>query len=115
MYFTVQDGVFIPRWETAEWATALAFRLRRLRDAQKKFVSVDFCTGTGCIPIFLKMALQEQYGFFDKNSFDQGKIDPATFIGIDINPKAIGVAQYNRSIYGDGIQYVLTCNLLTRQ
>ena len=92
MYFKVSKGVFIPRWETAEWTTALAFRLRSLKDTQKEFTVVDLCTGTGCIPIFLERFLE---GWKETSDNARDKAPQSTFFAVDINPEAIKVAKEN--------------------
>jgi methylase of polypeptide subunit release factors len=96
MYFTVKQGVFIPRWETAEWTTALAFRLRELKDHRRKFAAVDLCTGSGCIPIFLKAFLQGKHGF--------PKDFQPTFLGVDLNPEAVKVAKLNALLHKNTIR-----------
>lgn len=46
-----RPGVLIPRWETEEWVSLLADKLRLDQNA---FSILDACTGTGCIPLLLK-------------------------------------------------------------
>lgn len=45
-----RPGVLIPRWETEEWASELAHRLPK----ETQLVTMDLCTGTGCIPLLIK-------------------------------------------------------------
>lgn len=46
-------GVLIPRWETEEWATAVASIIKEFESPR----ILDACTGTGCIPLLLKHEL----------------------------------------------------------
>lgn len=48
-----EPGVLIPRWETEEWASKLAARIKGKRDLK----IADLCTGTGCIPLLLATAV----------------------------------------------------------
>jgi HemK-like putative methylase len=51
-----RPGVLIPRWETEEWTTRLA-RLLHNNNNNQQLEVVDFCTGTGCIPLVLSTAI----------------------------------------------------------
>jgi methylase of polypeptide subunit release factors len=90
----VRPGVFIPRWETEEWAIALASRLRKLPPSRQAFTLVDLCSGSGCIPIMLKNFVSAN---IDKTLYPKyGKPnDLAKFIGIEQSPTAIEVARIN--------------------
>jgi len=90
----VRSGVFIPRWETEEWTLALASRLRLLTPSRQAFTLVDFCTGSGCIPLLLKNYVSAN---IDKGLYPKyGKPNTAaTFIGIEKDEKAITVARKN--------------------
>lgn len=48
-----EEKVLIPRWETAEWAQALADAVR----AVPELSILDACTGTGCVPLLLALEL----------------------------------------------------------
>lgn len=71
-----EKGVLIPRWETEEWASELADILRKSPQPLK---IVDACTGTGCIPLYLKSQMPN-----------------ANVAGFDISPSAIVLARRNR-------------------
>jgi methylase of polypeptide subunit release factors len=90
----VRSGVFIPRWETEEWTIALASRLRRLSPSRRSFTLVDLCTGSGCIPLFLKDYISAN---IDKQLYSEyGRPNTAArFIGIEKSATAIDVARIN--------------------
>lgn len=69
-----EPGVLIPRWETEEWVQRLVDILRPLHP----LAMIDACTGTGCIPIFMKKELPN----WNVNAFD-------------ISQKAISLATRN--------------------
>jgi len=98
MNIHVRPGVFVPRWETEEWSIALASRLRQLTPSRQAFTLVDLCTGSGCIPLFLKAycsanidkSLNSTYGKPNKH---------ARFVGIDKSAVAVRIAQRNLKHY----------------
>jgi release factor glutamine methyltransferase len=73
----VEPPILIPRPETEEWSTWL---IKKLHDSTFKKISIlDLCCGTGCIGLALAKALPN-----------------SQVIGLDINPKAIDLAQKNK-------------------
>ena len=98
MNLHVRPGVFVPRWETEEWTIALASRLRRLTPSRHTFTVVDLCTGSGCIPLFLKSYISAN---IDKTLYaTYGKPNKlARFVGIDKSPLAMNVARRNLNYY----------------
>jgi methylase of polypeptide subunit release factors len=98
MNIHVRPGVFIPRWETEEWACALATRLRHLSPSRHAFTLVDLCTGSGCIPLFLKGYLAAD---IDKTLHLTYGIPNylARFVGVDHSSAAIDVARRNLRHY----------------
>ena len=72
----VQQPILIPRPETEEWVTWLIEQLRPVSNRPLRIL--DLCTGTGCIALALARACPA-----------------ATVIGIDCNPHAVALAQYN--------------------
>jgi len=73
---TVQPPILIPRPETEEWVVWLIEQLRPVGTRPLRIL--DLCTGTGCIALALAQACPA-----------------ATVIGIDCNPHAVALAQFN--------------------
>ncbi|KAK8136249.1 hypothetical protein PG984_004189 [Apiospora sp. TS-2023a] len=72
-------GVLIPRPETEEWTVALASEVIAYlavpnslspEDSKKRLRIVDFCTGTGCIPLLLYALLHRQFPNLQVWGFD---------------------------------------------
>jgi len=72
----VKPPILIPRPETEELTCWLIKKLEKLKD--KKLNILDLCTGSGCIALALAKAFPN-----------------SNITGIDINPKAIELAQKN--------------------
>lgn len=83
-----RPGVLIPRPETEAWVYFLAQRVCELNPdlfsntRTRRIRVVDFCTGTGCIPLLLTSLLGKTIG------------EPEVY-GFDISPQAIALAQKN--------------------
>jgi release factor glutamine methyltransferase len=73
---TVQPPILIPRPETEEWVVWLIEQLKPVNGCPLRIV--DLCTGSGCIALALAQACPA-----------------ATVIGIDCNPHAVALAQFN--------------------
>ena len=84
LFIQCRPGVLIPRWETAEYTTYLAHLLiANPKVARSKPLRIlDLCTGTGCIPLLLHSLLHPHFRQLE-------------FLGVDISPKAIVLAQQN--------------------
>lgn len=74
-----RPGVLIPRWETEEWVSLLADKLRLHHNALSV---LDACTGTGCIPLLLKSK------------------GAAVVHGFDVSPVAVALATENAVLAG---------------
>lgn len=79
-----RPGVLIPRPETEAYTYHLANEVKRLgrRDNLQELRVLDFCTGTGCIPLLLFSLLQ--------TSFKSLQVH-----GIDISAEAVSLAREN--------------------
>ncbi|KAI5948923.1 hypothetical protein KGF57_005116 [Candida theae] len=66
-----EQGVLIPRWETEEWCTRLADLISE--NACKRLVIVDACTGSGCIPLYLRDNLASADTIYNICGFDISK------------------------------------------
>lgn len=79
-----KPGVLIPRPETEAYTYHLANLIKRQRrqSGQKELKIVDFCTGTGCIPLLLFALLQR--------SFESLHVQ-----GVDISTDAVTLAREN--------------------
>lgn len=84
-----KPGVLIPRPETEAYTYYLAYLIKsegllgsRTELKQNGLKIVDFCTGTGCIPLSLFSSLQPL-------------VESLTVQGIDISPTAIQLAKEN--------------------
>ncbi|KAK7954032.1 hypothetical protein PG996_014918 [Apiospora saccharicola] len=84
-------GVLIPRPETEEWTVALASEViahlacpnsLSPEDTKKRLRIVDFCTGTGCIPLLLYALLHR-------------KFPNLQVWGFDVEERAVRLAQEN--------------------
>lgn len=73
---TIKPPILIPRPETEEWVAKLLEQLKSLKN--KKLTILDIGTGSGCIALALAKALPQ-----------------ATIFGVDINSKALALAQEN--------------------
>lgn len=77
-------GVLIPRPETEAYTEHLASLLRGLSKTRRDLTIVDFCTGTGCIPLLLYSLLAKRF--------------PGLAVqGFDISPAALRLARRNRA------------------
>lgn len=79
-------GVLIPRPETEAYTTHLARLLRTGRllggERRRPLGIVDFCTGTGCIPLLLSSLLSRAF--------------PTLHVhGVDISPRALALSRQN--------------------
>ncbi|KAH7033420.1 S-adenosyl-L-methionine-dependent methyltransferase [Microdochium trichocladiopsis] len=83
-----RPGVLIPRPETEAWVYHLARLLNEpataptLNQSSQAVNVVDFCTGTGCIPLLLTSLLQHTY-------------DNIKTYGFDISTQAVALANHN--------------------
>lgn len=84
-----RPGVLIPRSETEAYTSHLAQLIKfgtllgaRAERQTKELKVIDFCTGTGCIPLFLFATLRKAF-------------PRLTVRGIDVSPNAIALAKYN--------------------
>ncbi|KAL1893410.1 hypothetical protein Cpir12675_004148 [Ceratocystis pirilliformis] len=76
-------GVLVPRSETEAYTLHLADILRH-RQGEEGMRIIDFCTGTGCIPLLLYSKLQNCRG------------QPVTEVrGVDISPEAVDLSHEN--------------------
>ncbi|KAF2722033.1 modification methylase HemK [Polychaeton citri CBS 116435] len=87
-----RPGVLIPRQETASAVSHLASLLAGPGLLPPRLRIVDFCTGTGCIPLLLHHELSSQV---DNNRTE------LELYGIDISPSAIDLAQENKRLQLD--------------
>jgi release factor glutamine methyltransferase len=93
--FMVNEAVLIPRPETeelVEWVSEYAHIVN------KPLSILDIGTGSGCIPIALKLALPN-----------------AIITAIDINKEALAVAQQNAATYHANIEWIELDILQTKQ
>ena len=93
--FIVNEAVLIPRPETEElleWVSEYAHIVN------KPLSILDIGTGSGCIPIALKLALPN-----------------ASITAIDISKEALAVAQQNAATYNTNIEWIELDILLTKQ
>lgn len=86
-----RPGTLIPRPETEAYSCHLVDLLKSgallghpTRDRKVPLAIIDFCTGTGCIPLYLFASLQNE-------------VDLMTVCGIDISPEALELATANAS------------------
>lgn len=81
-----RSGVLIPRPETEAYTYHLADLIKsgrlKIGDSKHDLGIVDFCTGTGCIPLLLYALLYQK--------FDHLKV-----LGVDISTQAINLARGN--------------------
>lgn len=79
-----KPGVLIPRPETEAYTYHLANEVKRLgrQDGLQALRVLDFCTGTGCIPLLLFALLQD--------SFNSLHVQ-----GVDISAEAVNLAREN--------------------
>ncbi|ATY59871.1 Modification methylase [Cordyceps militaris] len=79
-----KPGVLIPRPETEAYTYHLASEVKQLgrRNGLQELKVLDFCTGTGCIPLLLFSLLQ--------NSFKRLQVQ-----GVDISTEAVKLAREN--------------------
>ena len=87
-----RPGVLVPRSETEAYTCHLSdliksrFALKsQSRPSQNELNIVDFCTGTGCIPLQLFASLQPKFANLHAH-------------GVDISPTAVGLARLNYSL-----------------
>jgi release factor glutamine methyltransferase len=93
--FMVNEAVLIPRPETeelVEWVSEYAHIVN------KPLSILDIGTGSGCIPIALKLALPN-----------------ASIRAIDISKEALAVAQHNAATYNANIEWIELDILQTKQ
>ncbi|OAR02337.1 hypothetical protein LLEC1_06597 [Akanthomyces lecanii] len=79
-----KPGVLIPRPETEAYTYHLANEVKRLgrRDGLQELRVLDFCTGTGCIPLLLFFLLQRSFKSLQVH-------------GVDISAEAVSLAREN--------------------
>lgn len=90
--------VLIPRWETEEWCLELAKTLQRWKEG---LTMVDFCTGTGCIPLALASARH-----------NKGDV----FVGADVSERALSCfgqnIEFNKRHLGESTVRKTWCNVM---
>ncbi|MCF7899871.1 peptide chain release factor N(5)-glutamine methyltransferase, partial [Candidatus Babeliales bacterium] len=74
----VEQPILIPRPETEEWVSWFIEKLKKLDKSEQNLKILDLCSGSGCIALALGKNLPD-----------------AQIFGIDINPKAIELANKN--------------------
>ena len=79
-----KPGVLIPRPETEAYTYHLASEVKRLgrQEGSQELRVLDFCTGTGCIPLLLFSLLQRSFNFLQVH-------------GVDISAEAVNLAREN--------------------
>jgi HemK-like putative methylase len=93
-----KPGVLIPRADTEAYVYRLVEMIKSgslldPRSSSRGLNVVDFCTGTGCIPLFLYSALQ-------------ASVKPLSVRGVDISPTALRLSKKNlaHNLKGKSIQ-----------
>lgn len=81
-----RPGVLIPRPETEAYTYHLASLLKsgglKVGESDRGLSIIDFCTGTGCIPLLFYALLQRQFEHLE-------------VLGLDVSPQAVSLSRSN--------------------